>query len=249
MLVTASGRGLGKSIASVFLREGASVAITDIDEARAQAAYDELTRESDKGRVFVFTGDLTKNDVIRKCVDAVVARFRRIDVLVANMGSGKGSIDWNIPEDDWTAMMEINFNGARRMTVEVVPHMVRSNSGAIIYISSIAGREVIGAPLHYSVAKAGIIAYAKNMAHKLARQNIRVNAVCPGNIFFEDGTWDYKLREDKEKVLRMLDDRVPLNRLARPEEIAHVVVFLASEKASFITGSCIVADGGQTVEI
>jgi 3-oxoacyl-[acyl-carrier protein] reductase len=145
--------------------------------------------------------------------------------------------------------MDLNFHGSRRITNAVLPSMLTRKSGSIVYISSIAGKEAIGAPIHYGVAKAALIAYVKSLARTLGSSNIRANVVCPGNIYFEGGTWDLKLKENENAVTQMLKDRVPLNRFARPEEIANLVVFLASERASFITGSCVVADGGQTLSV
>jgi 3-oxoacyl-[acyl-carrier protein] reductase len=249
VLVTGSARGLGRAIAEGFLAEGASVVITDIDKERINHAVSLLGSGFGAERVLSFHGDFTKDDVIDECILKTIERFRRIDVLIANLGSGKGSLDWKISESDWNAMTDINFNGARKITNAVVPYMIENNYGSIVYISSIAGVEVIGAPIHYSVAKASLIALAKNLSKKLARNNIRANVVCPGNIYFEEGTWDFKLRENREKVLEMIEKTVPMNRFAAPEEVASIVLFLASEKASFITGSSIIADGGQTVGI
>ena len=246
VLVTASAHGLGKAIATGFLEEGAKVIITDINQERIDNAFAELSRRFGRDTLFSFTGDLTKEGVINECVAKTEERFGAIDILVANLGSGRGSIEWKIPEDDWHAMMDINFNGARMITNAVVPRMIENGSGSIVYISSIAGVEVIGAPIHYSVAKAALIAFVKNLSKKLAGNAIRANVVCPGNIYFEEGTWDFKLKENREKVLEMLEKTVPVNRFAVPEEIANLVLFLASEKASFITGSTLVADGGQT---
>ena len=249
VLITASAHGLGKAIARGFLEEGARVAITDINQERAGNTFYEFFSEFEPDNIFSFTGDLTKEDLINECVARIMDKFGKIDNLVANLGSGKGSPEWNIPDNDWQAMMDINFNGARRITNAVVPGMIENNRGSIVYISSIAGVEVIGAPIHYSVAKAALIAYVKNLSKKLASNNIRTNVVCPGNIYFDEGTWDFKMREDKQKVLEMLDRTVPMKRFASPEEIAYLVLFLASERASFITGSSFVADGGQTVGI
>ena len=249
VIVTASAHGLGKSIARGFLEEGAKVLISDIDEKRADATLKEFAGAYGADRVGLFMGDLTGKEAAGEFVRQGIARFGGIDVLVANLGTGRGSIDWRIEEEDWARMMDMNFNGARRITNEVVPHMIEKGRGAIVYISSIAGVETIGAPIHYSVAKASLIALSKNLSRKLARSGIRVNTVCPGNIYFEEGTWDFKLRENRAGVLDMLDKSVPMNRLAAPEEIADVVLFLASERASFVTGSCIIADGGQTVAI
>ncbi len=249
VLVTGSSRGLGLGIIEVFLQEDAKIIVTGRHKEEINEVVKNLIKIYPEERIKSFCGDLTKFKNIKNCVDFTLKNFGRIDILIANLGSGKGTIDWDISENDWNNMMEINFYGARRIVNEVVPYMIKQNNGSIVFISSIAGIEVIGAPIHYSVAKAALKAYSKNLSKKLARNNIRVNTVCPGNIFFEGGTWDIKLKENKEKVLEMINNVVPLNRFASPEEIANVVVFVSSEKSSFLTGSCITVDGGQTVSV
>lgn len=249
VLITGSGQGLGKGIAEAFLKEKAKAVITDINEDRLNSTLDELKVKYDAENIFTFCGNLIKQNDISNCVNSVVKKFGRIDILVANLGSGKGTTDWNISEDDWNTLFDINFTGARRIVNEVLPTMIENKSGSIVFISSIAGIEVIGAPIHYSVAKAAIIAFSKNLARRIARNNIRVNTICPGNIFFENGTWDYKIKENKEKVLAMLESTVPQNRFANPEEIANLVLFISSNTMSFMTGSCLVIDGGQTLTI
>lgn len=249
VLISGSAHGLGKSIARSFLAEGAMVVITDIDNSRIEKTVWEFSKEFDKTKFDCFTGDLTKSDDIKKCVESVIGQFGKIDICVANLGSGRGTQGWDISDEEWERMLSLNFDGARRLTNSVVPRMIENRGGSIIYISSIAGVEVIGAPVQYSVAKASLIAYAKNLSRSLGKHKIRVNTVCPGNIFFKDGTWDFKIQENKQGVLEMLEKNVPLNRFATPEEIADLVMFLSSERASFVTGSCIIADGGQTISI
>lgn len=249
VFVTGSSHGLGRAIAKGFLEEEAKVVVTGLTEERTKKTVNEFNLDFDADRILSFVGDLTKRENIKKCVDNVISRFRRIDILIANLGSGKGSTDWNVSEEDWSKMMDLNLNGARRITNEVVPYMINNKCGSVVYISSIAGLEVIGAPIHYSVAKTALIAFSKNLSWKLAKDNIRVNTVCPGNIYFKNGTWDYKMKEKKEKVIEMLENKVPLKRFSSPEEIADIVLFLASERASFITGACIIADGGQTISV
>jgi 3-oxoacyl-[acyl-carrier protein] reductase len=248
-LVTGSGQGLGLGIAEGFLKEDAKVVLTDLHKERLQNAVNTLKTKYHEERISWIQGDLTKTSHIQGCVKHALGQFGRIDVLIANLGSGRGSSDWNISEEDWMMMLEINFNGARRIVNEVLPGMLDQGSGSVVFIASIAGIEVIGAPIHYSVAKSAVVAYSKNLARKVARNNVRVNVVCPGNIFFQNGTWDIKMKEDKDGVLEMLDRSVPQNRFAEPEDISNLVVFISSNKASFITGACIVADGGQTVAI
>ena len=247
--VSGSGQGLGKCIVESFLEENAKVIITDIHEERLSATKQELSAKYDRSNIFCFKGDLTKDKDISTCVKESINRFGRIDFLVANLGSGRSVPDWNPPEEEWDRIIDLNFNGARRLTNSVVPYMIKQRVGAIVYISSIAGEEVIGAPINYSIAKASIIAYSKNLSFKLSQNNIRVNTVCPGNIFFENGTWDIKSRQNPQEVNEMLATKVPLKRFATPREIANIVLFLSSNKASYITGSCIIADGGQTISI
>lgn len=249
VVITGSGQGLGKGIAEAFLKEGAKVTVTDILQKRMINIEKEFNKNYDTSKMHFYCGNLIEQSEIDKCTASVMNKFGKIDVLVANLGSGRGTVDWNISEEDWQNMLDINFTGARRITSSVLPYMVKNGGGTITFISSIAGVEIIGAPIHYSVAKAAVIAYAKGLSKKVAANNIRVNAVCPGNIFFENGTWDIKIKDNKQKVIDMLETTVPLKRFAAPEEIADLVLFISSEKMAFMTGSCLILDGGQTVTI
>jgi len=246
VLITGSSRGLGKAIAETFLTEGARIVVSGRSRDDVERTANEFSKRFDPHQLVAFTGDLTLSDQTLKCVEGVLNAFGRIDILVANIGSGKGSVEWNVSDEEWSNSMALNLDGARRITNAVVPNMLENSSGSVVYIASIAGREIIGAPVEYSVAKAALIALSKNIARRLARNNIRVNAVCPGNILFEGGSWDNKLKQDREKVLAMLESSVPMKRFATPAEIADLVAFIASDRASFLTGSCIVVDGGQT---
>jgi len=249
VLITGSGQGLGKGIAKGFLEEGSDVILTDIDKDKLNETTHDFNQLFPNVKIFSFVGDLTKESEIIGCIESAIIFFGRIDILIANLGSGQSVSGWDPSEEEWERMMDMNFNGARRITKAVVPFMIENKSGSLIYISSIAGKEVIGAPVTYSVIKAGLIAYSKNLSFKLADYHIRVNTICPGNMYFVNGTWEKKMKDDPTKVNSMINEKVPLRRFTTPEEIAHLVLFLASDKASFITGSCIIVDGGQTVSI
>jgi len=127
----------------------------------------------------------------------------------------------------------------------LIPHLIKS-SGNIVLTGSIAGIEEIGAPIPYSVSKAALTMYAKGLSKKLAEHHIRVNSIAPGNIIFKGGNWDKKNQNDPEGIQKMLKGKVPLKKFGTPEDIGNMVTFLLSERSGFITGSCVVIDGGQT---
>jgi 3-oxoacyl-[acyl-carrier protein] reductase len=124
--------------------------------------------------------------------------------------------------------------------------MVEAGRGSIVLIASIVGLESVNAPLPYSAAKAALISYAKNLGREVARRGVRVNAVAPGNVLFDGGSWARKLAENPDRVRQYIDREVPAGRFGAPAEIADLVAFLASDRATFITGACMVVDGGQT---
>ncbi len=245
VLISGSSSGIGKSIADAFLQEKAKVILSGKNEVKLSQTLQEFQKKFGEESVFSFCGDLTQDVAIDKCFEFIAAKFGGLDIFVSNLGSGAGSTDWNIDDDEWHRLFDLNFSAARKLTNRLVPLIQKKGSGVVIYISSIAGKEVLGAPVHYSVAKASLNAYAKNLTKKLASFNIRVNTVCPGNILFKDGTWDRKLAENRDAVEKMLETKVPQKRFGKPEEVADLVVFLSSKRAAFITGESIVIDGGQ----
>lgn len=244
--VAGSSRGIGKAIARRFLQEGSRVVISGRDAAALAACEKELTAEFPAARVMQVQGDLTQPPAIREALAQVRDRWGRLDALVANVGSGRGSAGWEIEANAWKEAFEINFHSAVGIVTEALKQMVSAKRGSIVVVSSIAGVEAIPAPLPYSSAKSALIAYTKNLARETADVNVRVNAVAPGNIFFEGGSWAARLESNREAVLKYIADEVPMQRFGTPQEIADLVVFLCSARASFISGTCIIADGGQT---
>ena len=246
VLVAGSSRGIGHASARAFLAEGCRTAITGRDSAslaQAQAAF-----ESEFGpeRVLAFEGDLRQTAVIKKVLSIVHERWGQLDCLVANIGSGRGPVGWDLQESDWYRLFEENLSGSLRLMKEVLPAMTRARLGSIVLVASIVGLESTSAPLPYSAAKAALVNYGKNLARQVGPYNVRVNCVAPGNILFPGGSWERHLSERRDEVLQHINAEVPLQRFGRPEEIADLIVFLSSERAAFITGACMVADGGQT---
>ena len=244
VFVTGASRGIGLGIAIGFAKEGARVAASGRDRDSLADVVKKI--EDAGGDAHAFQGDMRNETEIRNCVEEVVGKWGRLDILVANLGTGKGRRGWDIEESEWNEMLDINLVSGVKAVKVSVPHLMNSKSGSIVFISSIAGIESLGAPPAYEAGKAGIIAYSKYLARSLAERKIRVNVVAPGNILFPGSTWDEKIKADKNAVQKMIEAEVPMSRFGCPEDIANAVLFLASEKAGFITGSCLVVDGGQT---
>jgi 3-oxoacyl-[acyl-carrier protein] reductase len=246
VLVAGSSRGIGLATVRAFLAEGCRTVITGRDSialARAQAS---LETEFGQGRLMACEGDLCDSDVIRTVLASVGDRWGPLDCLVANVGSGRGPMSWELHESDWHRLFEENFSCSYRLVQQTLPAMIRSRQGSIVLVASIAGLESTHAPLPYSAAKAAMVSYGKNLARQVGPFNVRVNSVAPGNVLVPGGSWERHLAERRDEVLREIEAEVPLRRFGRAEEIADAIVFLSSDRASFITGSCMVADGGQT---
>jgi 3-oxoacyl-[acyl-carrier protein] reductase len=246
VLVAGSSRGIGLATASAFLAEGCRTIITGRDGDGLAMARTALEGESDPERLMAFSGDLGDPVVIEALLASIDDRWGRLDCLVANIGTGRGPVGWHLQESDWHRLMEQNLSSSYRLVQKVLPAMIKSQKGSIVLVASIAGIEGSSAPLPYSAAKAALVSYGKNVARQVGQFNVRVNSVAPGNVLFPGGSWERHLAERRDEVLRQIDAEVPLRRFGQPAEIADLIVFLSSDRAAFITGSCVVVDGGQT---
>ena len=240
-LVTGAGRGIGKSIALAFAREGARVVINDVDRANAEAAAAEVGAAGPKG--LAVAADIARREDIGRLVDTVVRERGRIDIVVNNaMKIVPGKLE-ELPEEAWDTTMNIGLKGVFLLSQAAARHMIRQRSGAFVNIASVAGLFPYNWAGAYSVVKAGVIMLTKLMALEWAPYGIRANAITPGYIR-TPGTEamyaDPEIYEGRRKG-------VPMGRVGDGEDVASLAVFLASDEARYTTGSVVGADGGQAV--
>jgi len=247
VVISGSSAGLGLATAEKFLSYGARVTITGRSKEKIDASVSILKDKYDENNILDFAGDLTDPIDVNKLIHAVIEQYSRIDVVIANLGSGSGDQEWDVSEEEWGRMFDLNFNSGRYLVKAAVPEMNRNNEGGrIIFVSSIAAMEDIGAPVSYCVAKSALNTYSKLLARRLANSGILVNTICPGNLLLPGGSWEQKVKKDPEKINAYIKDQVPLSRFADGDDITNTIVFMSSSHSSFTTGSIIVADGGQS---
>jgi 3-oxoacyl-[acyl-carrier protein] reductase len=244
-IISGSTRGIGKGIALMLAHEGCRVVICGRTKETLDNTAEEIKAKG--GEVLPMLGDVTRSDFISEIVDLSLNTYGVIDILVNNVGGNRRNDFEKTSEEDWQTIIDLNLMSHVRMSRKVVPVMKKQKSGSIIFISSIFGREVGGPTLSiYNTTKSAIISLAKVMASELASEGIRVNSVAPGSIRFSGGSWDKRYKEDPEKIEKFIRENLPIGRFGTVEEVAGVVCFLASQKASLVTGTCINVDGCQS---
>jgi 3-oxoacyl-[acyl-carrier protein] reductase len=242
-LVTGGTRGIGRAIVDDLTAEGCRLMLA----ARGQAGLDDTAaalraRGADVGTIAI---DVTNLADLERLVAATVEQFGGIDILISNAGASHGAGIVETTEADWAMALNLNVLAAARLSRLVVPSMRERGGGSIVFVSSIYGRESGGPRVSYNATKSALIAMSKHMARDLARDNIRVNAIAPGSILFPGGSWEQRMKADPEAMAAFVKQDMPFGRFGRPEEVAAMTVFVASPRASLVTGACIPVDGAQ----
>lgn len=237
VLITGGSRGIGLAIATAFRAEDAACLIC----GRSGADLEQAARATNSSSAIA---DMSTPEGVVALKAVADEQFGGPpDIVVCNVGSGRSVPPGEETIDEWQRVFDVNLFSAVRVIEAFSPDL--KSGAAIACISSIAGRLSIGAPVAYAAAKGALDKMVANLASPLGRRDIRIFGVAPGNIVFPGSVWERKLRETPEQVASMLENDVPLHRLGTPEEVASMVVFLASPRAGFVTGSVHVIDGGQ----
>ena len=244
-IVTGSTRGLGLATARALVAEGCNVTICARGEAGLAEAAADLRRLGGDGRVMAVQADLATDEGVADVVTRTVEAFGGLDILVNNIGLGRGSTITETSDAEWEEAFDQTLFPAIRASRQAIPHMRQRGGGAIVMIASIYGRES-GGRMTYNAVKAAEISLAKSMAQQLAKDNIRVNSVAPGSILFPGGSWHRRQLEDPAGIAAFVARDLPFGRFGRPEEVGAVVAFLVSPRASWISGASVPVDGCQS---
>jgi 3-oxoacyl-[acyl-carrier protein] reductase len=245
-VITGSSRGLGLASARALVAEGCRVVLCARGaETLAEAALEVEAAARRPNMIATVQADVSTVPGIELVINRAVDAFGGLDILVNNVGKAGGGDIVTTLDAEWQGAIDQTLFPAIRMSRLVVPHMRKQGGGAILMIASIWGRES-GGRMTYNAVKAAEISLAKAMAQQLAGDKIRVNSVAPGSILFEGGSWWKRQQEDPAGIADFVRRELPFGRFGTPEEVAALVVFLASPRASWITGACVIVDGGQS---
>ncbi len=242
-LVTGGSKGIGRAVVHDLAKEGCHIAFS----ARGEEALRTTEHEAQAlgAQVLAVQADMTQTSDIETLVNTTVERFGAVDILVNNVGGSRGGQTWDTADEDWAEVLYLNLFAAVRTSRLVIPLMRKKSWGRIINITSIYGREAGGA-MTYNAVKASMNSWSKSLAKQLAKDGIMVNVVAPGSVLFPGGSWERRQKENPVFIENFVRNEMPLGRFGHPEEISAMVTFLASERASLMSGACINVDGCQS---
>ena len=252
-LITGGGSGIGRSSAVLFALEGAKVVVSDVDDNSAQQTIEKIRIAG--GTASCVQGDVTSSNDAENMVREAVDTYGKLDVLVNSAGISALSntfVPNASPEQVWDRVIEVNLKGTYLVSYYAVPEMVRLGGGSVINLASIVG--LVGYPADipglgggfnpYAASKGGVVQFTRNLAVAYAKDNVRVNCICPGY------TWTNLTDPltSNPDILKSLEDKHPMGRLGQPDEIAYAALYLASDESSYVTGAPLVVDGGYTAQ-
>ena len=235
-IVTGAGQGIGHGIALKMAREGADVVVAEMNPGAGTRTAREISALG--GKALFVKVDVADRKDVQGMVEQVLTAWGRVDVLVNNAGFDRPATLLNVRGEDWDAVLGVHLKGTLNCIQAVAPHMIENRGGKIINLSSVWGKTGAVSEISYTTAKAGLVGLTKSVARELGRHQINVNVVLPGLILTPT------IAKMPEKYQNKIIDETPLKRIGQPEEVASVVVFLASDEASFVTGAVVEVSGG-----
>ncbi len=241
--ITGGGKGIGQATAMLFAAEGAAVTILDIDQAALDKTCAQIS--ADGGQCLPCHGSVTSSQDVINALSETEKRFGGIDILVANAGVAIGGSVTDISEDDWDRVIDTNLKGVFRVAKYGIPHLLKRGSGAVITISSTQAWRGFPGWSGYAATKGGIIALSRQIAMEYSKQKIRCNSIAPGAIDTPMNEGVFAAAPDPAAERRRWDEGNPLGRIGRAEDIARAALYLACDDGEWVTGTCLVVDGGQ----
>lgn len=235
-LVTGSAQGIGRAIARLLAENGADVVISDINLEKAEETANEIQKMG--RRSLAIKANVADHGDVERMIETIIEQFGRIDILVNNAGITRDRLIVRMTEEDWDAVLDVNLKGTFNCTKAALRYMAKQKSGKIVSIASVSGEMGNPGQANYAASKAGVIGFTKTIAREYASRGINVNAVAPG--FIQTAMTDAIPEKAKETLKQM----IPMERLGQPEDVAQAVLFLVSERSSYITGQVLNVNGG-----
>lgn len=249
-LVTGGGSGIGREIALLYAKQGAKVVVADIQLEPAESVVSEISSQGGSGQAIQM--DVSSEEQVQRVFDKVVQGNGRLDILVNNAGISHVGNILETSLDDWERIMGVNARGVFLCSKYAIKHMVEQQpqGGILVNMASVAGMIAVDRRLPYSASKGAVISITRSVAIDFVQQGIRANAICPGTVHtpFVEGYLERNFADTKDEERKKMHARQPIGRMGRPDEIANAALYLASDEASFVTGSTLVIDGGWTAK-
>lgn len=242
-LITGGTAGIGKAIATLFLEQGADVAIFGTNKQRADQALAEMEKSKvdPQQKIHSFLVDVSKTKEVEETTAKLLSEWGKIDILVNNAGITRDNLLMRMSEEDWDRVVDVNLKSIYNTCRALCRSMMKARSGSIINVASIVGLTGNAGQVNYAASKSGMIGFTKSLAKEFASRGVRANCVAPG--YVETQMTDVLPAPIKEQILA----KIPLSRIGQPRDIAHAVLYLASDLSSYVTGQVITVDGGMVM--